>query len=226
MENIISLQDFYCFIEKNALVFEKDHDIIEAFLKYKNNTNSEEEKQLLQWEIEVFLFSFNGGKIFSFSTSNGNETGKLTEYPSLDAIQSNAFDYIKDRATKSTSSLLKARYNHILWESIHSKNRAYAISAAENYIQTIYDCCSQSDSEDYSQLLGELFENLAAITLSASVDTTQLKQLTSYLLFEAKGLSFWVKYGIIDDMLKYSKIFKADDFKNVLSLAPCSCPAV
>ncbi len=44
IENIISLQDFYFPIEKKALFLEKDHDIVEDFLKYKSKTNSDEER--------------------------------------------------------------------------------------------------------------------------------------------------------------------------------------
>jgi hypothetical protein len=206
------------FIEKKSLLLEDEHVIVEYFLKYKSKTSSNIEKQLLQWEIEVFLFTFLGGKLFSFSTSNGKEIGEVAEYPILDSYQNKAFDYIKDRAKKSSSSLFRARYNHILWESISNKNREYATTAAQNYIQTIYGCCSHNDHEDYSNLLGQLFENLTAITLAVKTDYDQLKQLTSYLLFEAKKLSFRSKHGIVQDMLKYPKIFKGDDFRNVFSI--------
>lgn len=80
-ENIISLQNFYFFIEKYALSLEKDHNLVETFLKYKSKINSDEEKQFLQWGIEVFLFSFRRGRLFSFSTDNGMEIGEVAEYP-------------------------------------------------------------------------------------------------------------------------------------------------
>ncbi|AJW65038.1 hypothetical protein VO54_03611 [Elizabethkingia miricola] len=218
IENIDSLDTFYYFIEENALSLEKEHDIVEYLLKYKNKTNSNQEKQLLQWEIEVFMYSFHGSRIFSFSTSNGKEIGEVIQYPQLDNYQTKAFNYIKERTTKSTSPLFKARYNHILWDSINHKNRNYANNSVENYIQTIYDCCNQTNANEYSHLIGGLYENLIAIASSIKIDPAPLKQLTFYLLFETKTLSLWAKHGIVSDMLKHPKIFKSDDFENVLSI--------
>ncbi|MBS1778732.1 MAG: DUF4209 domain-containing protein [Bacteroidetes bacterium] len=215
--NINSLHDFYLFLEEYVLFLEKDHDIVESLLKYKNKIDSEKEKQQLQWEIEVFLFSFIGGKIFSFSTSNGTSIGEVMEYPQLDQYQSEALEFIKRRAKDSTAALLKARYYHVLWKS-PLKNKNFAENAIENYITAIVQCVNLIDREDnYSHLIGKLYENLVAITQEAKVSNEHAKGMAASLLSDQR-LSFWAKHGIVDDMLKYSKIFKANDFENVLPI--------
>jgi hypothetical protein len=216
-ENINSLHEFYFFLEENALLLEKDHDIVESLLIYKNKTDSDEEKQQLQWETEVFLFSFIGGRTFSFSAGNATGNGEATEYPQLDQFQSEALDFIKGRAKESKAALLKARYYHVLWKSI-LKNKQFAENAIENYITAIGQCVDLiNGADDYSHLIGTLYENLVAITQEAKVSNEHAKEMAASLLSDQR-LSFWAKHGIVEDMLKYPKIFKANDFENVLPI--------
>ncbi|MBA3647270.1 MAG: hypothetical protein H0W62_01775 [Chitinophagales bacterium] len=220
LDNTNTLTGFYKVLEANAIVLDRNHDITELLLKYKNKTNSDDEKQKLQWEIEAFLYSFHGSSIFSFSASNGKEIGEVSEYPKLDTHQSNAFTYLKLRSELSTSPLLKARYNHLIWKSIVKKNATFAINASENYIKAIAQCCqlSTTTESEYEHLIGRLFENLVAVVDEAKVNIDETKQVAYQLLFKFPNLSFWLKHGIIDDMLKHPKIFKPVDFENVLSI--------
>lgn len=220
LDDTNTLSEFYKVLEANAITLDRNHDITELLLKYKNKTSSDEEKQKLQWEVEAFLYSFHGSRIFSFSTSNGKEIGEVSEYPKLDTHQSKAFTYLKLRSELSTSPLLKARYNHLLWKSIIKKNTTFAINASENYIKSIAQCCqlSTTNESEYAHLIGKLFENLVAVVDEAKVNIDESKQLAYQLLFNNPNLSFWLKHGIIDDMLKHPKIFKPIDFENVLSI--------
>ncbi|MBK8089692.1 MAG: hypothetical protein IPK31_18175 [Chitinophagaceae bacterium] len=140
LDDITNLNDFYVVLERNALLLERNRDITELLLKYKNKTSLDEEKQKLQWELEAFLFSFYGNRIFSFSTSNGKEVGNVAEYPQLDNHQKAAFNYIKERSELSTSALLSARYYHLLGKSIVKKNSTFVLKATENYIE-VNQCC-------------------------------------------------------------------------------------
>ena len=63
----------------------------------------EEEKQKAQWDLECSSFYIKGGRLFSFSSSNGQNIGEVQQYPSLDKFQETAFDYIKGRARATTS---------------------------------------------------------------------------------------------------------------------------
>lgn len=49
-------------------------------------------------------------------------------------------------------------------------------------------------------------------------DTISLKELTGYLLFQTSELEFYAKDGILNEMLKYPKLFKPGDFEKTLSL--------
>lgn len=215
-----TLTELYSILDQHALELAKDHDTTDLLLKYKNKTSSDEEKQMLQWEVEAFLYSFHGRRVFSFSTSNGKEAGEVSEYPKLDTHQKGAFDYISERAKKSKSSLLKARYNHLLWSSIVQKNRVFAAQASNNYIIAIEECLSVNNppDSDWSYFISQLFENLVGISDESKINVQPVKDLTHTLLFQSPTLNFWAKHGIVDDMLKHTKIFKADDFAGTLEL--------
>ncbi|MEX0966712.1 MAG: toll/interleukin-1 receptor domain-containing protein [Bacteroidia bacterium] len=117
IESFDNLKDFFSEYDKNVLLLKKNHELLEPLLNYKEKTDSDDEKQKLQWEVEANLFDFYGGRLFSFSTSNGKEVGEISEYPQLNEYQNTAFDYLKNRAINSQSTYLKARYNLLLWHS-------------------------------------------------------------------------------------------------------------
>ncbi len=218
IESIDDINDFYKILDENSIWYERYRDIVELILNYKNRTLSDEEKQKLQWEVEVFLFSFRGADIFAFSSSNGKEVGEVSQYPQLDEYQRTAFDYIKDRATDSACSLLRARYNHILWRGIIGKNKQYAQKAANDYTETINFLLSAEVSDNYHLVISRLYENLVGIINEIKVDVEKLKDLTKQLLFDTADLPFWSKHGIVEDMLTYPKVFKSADFTGVLQI--------
>lgn len=218
IDNFDNLNDFLSEYDKHVLLLKKNYELLEPLLNYKEKTNSNDEKQKLQWEIEANLFHFYGGRLFSFSSSNGKEVGEISEYPQLDEYQKTAFDYLKNRAGNSNSAYLKARYNLLLWHSILKKNNTYAKNASNNYILTISECIRKlKDEIEYSYLIGRIIENLFSVVDECKQNIEETKEITKQLL-SSKDLKFWAKHGIIEDMLKYPKIFKAIDFTNTLSI--------
>jgi hypothetical protein len=160
--------------------------------------------------------------LFSFSTSNGKEIGEVKEYPDLTEQQVEAFDYIKERAITADSNVLKARYNHIhLWYSISKKNKSYAENAIKYYIASVKDyyrlILNESVKESTFEL-GRLYENLIGLVNELKFSVNEHKELTNFLLLQEDKLPFYTKHGILDDMLQFPKIFKANDFSNVLIL--------
>lgn len=220
LNGINSLAAFYALLDRCALQLEVDHEITELLLKNKHLTCSDHEKQKLQWEVEASLFSYHGSSIFAFSMSNGKEAGEISEYPHLEGYQLDAFEYLKRRARESTSSLLKARYNHLLWKSKQHKHKIYAAAASLNYLEAIRECCKfmQDGDTEYSYLIGVLFENLVATVNEANVSLKETKALTRFLLFDADQLRFSTKHSIVEEMLKFPKMFKSIDFADILTI--------
>lgn len=184
IESFDNLKDFFREYDKNVLLLKKNHELLEPLLNYKEKTDSDDEKQKIQWEVEANLFDFYGGRLFSFSTSNGKEVGEISEYPQLSEYQNPAFDYLKNRAVNSESAYLKARYNLLLWHSILKKNNTYAKNASINYISTIEECISKLKEEiEYSYLIGRIIENLYSIVNECNQNIEETKTITRQLLF-------------------------------------------
>ncbi|NML23362.1 DUF4209 domain-containing protein [Pseudoflavitalea sp. G-6-1-2] len=217
-----TIDDLYEFVEANGMELEEFSEISDIFIKYRNFTNSPEEKQWAQWEVECFIFEINGPRLFSLSSSNGAIIGEVSQFPSLDQIQTNAFSYIKKRAENCKTSLLKARYYHLLWRAISGvKNRKYGIKAIQNYFDCINDLIKQlhpNYDEDKASLIGRYFENTSSLCNEINTEHEQIKKLANHLLFRVSGIPFFVKSGIVEDMLSFPKLFKAIDFKGVLDI--------
>lgn len=217
-----SIDDVYNFIDENAYHLERNWDLTDLFVKFRNHTKSDDEKQKAQWEIECFMFDFKGVKLFSFSYSNGKNIGEVKAYPQLDEFQKEAFEYLKNRISNAKNDLVLARYNHLLWKGLSGiKNREYAIQSISSYINSIkkyFELYSRDKNKENSYQIGKLYETLVGLCNEVNASFGEVKELTKFLLFEAEGIEFYSKHGITDDMLAHPKLFKKSDFANTLSI--------
>ena len=217
-----SIEDFYAFIDNHAFELEKNWDLTDLWVKFRNSTSSDSEKEMAQWEIDCHLFEVKGGQIFSQIYGSSDDESKITTFPSLSNLQERVISYVTNRAKNSNTPLLKAKYFHLLWCTPKGvKNNRFASSAIENYISSIDRYCqilkSKNDDEIPFQI-GRLYENTLAIANQIKVDNQILKTLTKTLLFDQEGIKFYTKHGILNDMLDYPKLFKALDFNGTLDL--------
>ncbi len=221
-----TINDVYNFIDENAFELDQSYELTNIWLKYKEKTLNEVEKQKSQWEFDCFFFDIKGKCLFSKVYSSKENNKELGRYPDLNKIQSDVIDYIILRTRESNNPLLKARYNHLLWEMPSKvKNNQYAYAAIEFYISSINQCCSQYIKDRHKQIdndtdfqIGNLYEILIAISSEIRSDAKELKILTKHLLFEIPEFEFYLKHDILNDMLKYPKLFKPIDFDGTLDL--------
>ena len=138
VNSINNILEAYQYIEDNYISLESRHDVTDFWVAYRNKTTDATEKQMAQWELELFLFHIVGGSVFSFSYSTGEKPGDVLEYPVIDEHQGKAFDYLKKRAIEAQSPYLKARFNHLLWKAVKGvKNKQYAEIAIDEYLKTL-----------------------------------------------------------------------------------------
>ncbi|HUC79393.1 MAG TPA: DUF4209 domain-containing protein [Flavisolibacter sp.] len=220
LTGIKTLEQFYTLFEKYALLLAKEHDITDLLLKYKSQATDSIEIQKLQWEVEFFLYSFKGERVFAFSTSNGKSVGQVAEYPKLDAHQRDAFDHIVHRAQTAVAPILRARYNHLLWSSIAKKKQQFARDGATAYMECINECILRNNppDNDWSYFIAQLFENLLGLVSRSKEHVGEVRLLANNLLFQQPALNFWAKHGIVEDMLSHPKLFKTEDFAGVLDI--------
>lgn len=215
-----TIEDVYAFIDDNAYKFERNWDITDLWVKYREKTVNEIEKQKSQWEIDCFLFDVKGSRLFSqiYSSISENE---VATYPDLNTIQKGVIRYLNERLENASNPLLKARYAHLLWKCPKEvKHNKFAIAALDNYIMAIEDCYRQFELKKHEETphqIGKLFETLLSVGNDLKTDFEPIKKLTQKLLFNS-SFEFYSKHGILDDMLEYPKIFKPIDFKNTLGI--------
>lgn len=141
IKQLKSIKEVYSFLETNAFYLEPNWHLTDLWVKFKNDTCSEDEKQMAQWEIDCFMFEIKGDQIFSQVYSSGNDNIEIKKYPDLNEFRKATIEYVKQRAISSTNPILKARYNHLLWKSpLGVKHRDFALQAIESYIQAIKQC--------------------------------------------------------------------------------------
>jgi len=217
-----SLAEVYAFLEEYAFQLERSWDITNLFVKYREHSKDDDEKQKAQWEVEFFCFEFRGSHIFSLSYSTGKEPGEVSAYPKLDEFQRTSFDYLKKRSEETKNPILLARYNHLLWMAPKGiKHKKFALLAFNNYINTIkvfYKLFRKDKDKKNLFRIGPTFELLSALSHEVKAGIPELKSTSKRLLFNARYLEFYSRLGIVEDMLGYPTIFKKEDFKNVLAI--------
>lgn len=220
-EKINTLADLYSYLDKNALLHNHASDLVNLLRDYIKRASSDEEKQKAQWEIDFFVFHLLGERVFTPVLSFNPETDEVVLYPDTHKFYIDQFDYLKERATNASSPFLLARYNHLLWKSPKGiKNKKYAQIAIQNYFKTLRQYCEllKDEVEDLGYKIGKLYESAVALCGEINSEINELKELTNYLLYNTQSIPFYIKYGIITDMLENPKIFKPIDFENTLQI--------
>lgn len=222
IEQFKSINALYSFIDENAFSLIRNWELVNLLLQFKNQTKDDIEKKKCQWEIDCFLFDIKSDLLFSQIYSDGKNTAEIKKYPDLNEFQNEAITYLKERLKTSNNSLIKARYNHLLWKCPRGVKRdAYALGAIDNYIASIREYYRLFQIERHKEIpiqIGNLFEILIAVSNQIKSDKTPLKELTTFLLIEATKLEFYTREGILRDMLEFPKIFKPNDFEKSLEL--------
>ena len=111
-----SIEELYSFVDTNSFEFERNYQLTDVWLRFKNQTNVDIEKKQSQWEIDCYSFDLKSGILFSQIYSEGKNLKEIYKYPDLDKFQNEVVEYVKFRISTTQSSLLKARYNHLLWK--------------------------------------------------------------------------------------------------------------
>lgn len=219
ISHLKGMPEIYTFLDTNANKLAKDDDLINALLFIKDQGLTEDEKQYMAHEVEIFCFQLMGKNIFSFSYSNDPKTSKVLKYPDLNKLQIEAFDYLIERAKSSNASYLKARYNHILWKS-SKKNQCYAEESIIGYLKTMEESILvfSTENDGYSSFIGRLHENLLCVVNESKLELDKTREITSKILSESTTLPFWLKRRVIEKMIDSPRIFMKEDFSNSLTL--------
>jgi len=215
ISRINTIHQAYNYIDKNAYNFRDNWEIADFWVKYRTKAINENDKEKAQWEIECFNYDFKGNILFSQVYSPLKNAQEILKYPDLTKSQNEGLEYIKQRISNTKNSLLLSRYYHLLWKMPNNiKKEKYASSAIKYYIKAIKELYDKN-GKDYR--IGQLFETLIALCNDINYNELDIKELAHFLIFKANIRSI-IKYGILDDMLKYPKIFKQKDFENTLEI--------
>ena len=127
-----NIKDLYDYLE-NLQMLDLDgiRNIEKQFKSLENNYKQKKLKNICRWEMLIWGFGFDEGKLIPQMTWATKE-GKTTEYPSIkNHFDQEVLKYVKERSKNVINPFLKIRYNQILWQS-NIKHRDNAISIIEN----------------------------------------------------------------------------------------------
>jgi len=212
-----NLKEAYSFIEENADEKNKNYSFTNALKILLDNTQDEEQKQKIQWEIDCFSFMLVEGDAKPY-ISGTTEGGKEYSYPSYDSFIEDAYKYLTWRSEQVKNPLLIIRYNQILWNgnSKISKNQKYAKQAIETYYNLLTSKLDSLDDEHQYQFINS-FENALFLSTKINYRDSDFKTLWKRLIFNEKPIiGFW-KSRLVELALKNKK-FKKEDFNNIVGL--------
>lgn len=211
-----NIEDLYAYIDENSDKLICDLDLTNLLVDYRGFTESVHEKHLTQRELECQMFFGNGDINQEFYFYNNDQDIEFRN------LITDEYDYLKKRIQNTTNSILLGRYNHLLWKlNTKIRKREFALEAINYYFKSVsrlYESYKIDNNENSFSRIENLYSMLVLLCNDVNEHIPEIKNLTNFLLFDTTDLKFYMKFQIIKEMLKYNKIFKAEAFKNVLSI--------
>lgn len=221
-DNLSSIEDLYKYLDEHALILARKRDLKNLLVAFRDKAIDTSEKELAQWELEIFLFSLKGHGVFSYAYSAGKSAGDYQQYPSIEDFKNKSAAYLLARSESAKHPFLRARYFHLRWRSDAGlKNRFFAGQAINAYFECIELYLAQyaiDHHDDNLEKVCELFETLALLVAEIKEKIVELKSLARKLLYDTEYIPFNDKHSIIRYMLDTKQIFKPIDFTDIIPL--------
>jgi len=214
LEQFDTLDEFFEFIDANALRLEKRGDLANLWVRYRNAAKNDEEKEKAQFEIDFLLHYLLDGRFFPLVNGKTGKAEKTCSYPDLSDGGKKEFDHLLFRAENSKNPLLKAKFFHILWQCPSGlRKRNYAEEAAVQYRESIHsllDVIIEKENKTLLNLIQRDFENLVAICKEAKLTQIEINKILKQILDNQKKIPFYVKDQLATVVLKYPTLFSQD----------------
>lgn len=220
-----TLDEGYEFLETKAIEENYSHNICDIFKGIREDyikNNQEEEAKKAQYEIDILNFNINENEL-SFMFAGTNEKGEQVQYPTLKLFTEETYQYLYNRQKNSINPLIKSRYSHILWLS-PKKKIEFAVSAIDEYLKLIR-IREKQEQENPNEHFGlKVLDNiknafLLSVSIKSKTDETKkeiLRIVKKYSLESSSANA--IRFQLINLMLKHKLIFKASDFKGIISV--------
>jgi hypothetical protein len=200
--------------EKNTFI----NDFSDLRNLYKNK-GEDEIANKVQLELIASEFFIVKGELrgkYQFKDS----TGMLIESPDIKSLDEKDFNYFKKRILETKNPFLKARYNHLLWQS-SIKHLDYLYDAINNYFISV-DELERKDLQFPEKHFGLGIKSIirAVIYLSQKAKLkddfiNNIKEKVRHFIFNFNFESssfFIVRADLIETSLEYKKFFGKDFF--------------
>ena len=215
--------DLLEYVDLHGFQLYEKYELSNLLVAYSGRTQIELEAKKVQWEIDCEMFINVLTDFLSPAYSGQHKMTGNDFFPNRRDFLTDSQDYLNERAIQSTNPILKARYYHVLWKSPKNQNNnLHAKEAIKNYklaIEEYINIYQNDTSRKGVQIrMGRLYEILLSITNRIKSEFRLVKYLTRDILFSDYGFEFYFKHGLLEDMLKYNKIFKPKDFQETLEM--------
>lgn len=220
LEQFNTIDEFYAFIDTNALKVEKRRGLVNLWVRYRDFCEKEEEREKAQFEIDYLLHYLLDGGFFPLVHGKTGKAEKTCSYPNLSDGGKREFDHLLYRAKYTKNPLLKAKFYHILWQCPSGlKHRKFAESAAISYVNSLELLTNQNNVESSDALLSLIqqdFANLSALCKEAKLAEIDLNIILKRILSEVSP--FYVKEYLASVVLKHSNLFTKESHARCYSI--------
>lgn len=205
-EDLAELQEH---LEERAFDYNAPCSVGDLFAQVKEvavSKEDNEEADRASWEIDFFDAHFDTGEAHRIDFNQFNQA---------------KYDYLESRLRATANPVLQARYAHILWCSPRTRHGKYAKTAVDSYLQCVpvHERQQIEDPEEhYGHNLLSCLISAHSLGYQANWKTDEVKaefiRIISDFPFD-NPVSFIVRRGLIEYMLKDKRKFANQDFRSV-----------
>ena len=225
--SFLNIQDLYNYLEEESHNFSDLNQIGKYWQKlrdYLHKNNRDDEAEIAQTELAICSFDIMNGTLTPLFSSVDKD-GRVKEWPCLKDFTEEEYSYIKNRIDNVETPILKARYSHVLWESVH-RHRKYADSGIKAYLESV-DLYKKSGLDKPSEQFELSCKKAIASALQMAKSIKDPKQialcknkLLDFLFNLNKESSVFVNVfvGLVNLITENYKIFDLEDGVSISDL--------
>lgn len=194
MKVINNLTEYYSFTDNNDHLY--IHSLDEGITKLLRTSERSEAFPVLI-EHDVLFNTFYHENKFEFWDATHRYKLEYLGFSSYQELINAIITYLNSRISSTSSILLKAKYNHILWQSSLTDRFQYGKKAIDNYLAYLSNWRLKEYNEDLAIHILDYFKYLQKLCASLNYRTADYHLLLKEVINNANAFPSWFIFYII-----------------------------
>lgn len=204
---VSGLTEYYAFTDKEEHIYLYSS---ESGITKLLSTCERSESFYILVEHDVLYNTFYHETKFEFWDATKRYNLDYLGYNNYEELCTELIKYLNSRILATSNRLLKAKYNHILWESSLSNRFQFGRSAIDCYLSYLIDWGSNDYDDQKANHIFDYFKYLKSLCISLNYRNDEYNGLLKTIINNASSYPGWFMHYIIELQFESRKVFNVE----------------